>query len=68
MMPQPSDLARVLAEADKLAAEIMRIDGTSSRGFAVAVVRAVVARLSDADAISLINNAKPPVDPRGMIG
>jgi hypothetical protein len=56
-----------LADAEALAVAVIEHDKKNAPGFAVALVRAVVARLSDDDAVSLIKQAKP-VSVDGMIG
>jgi chaperonin GroEL (HSP60 family) len=63
---QPTNLERMLADAVAAAAAIMEQDRIAP-GYAVAVVRNVIMRLSNDDATSLIKRAKP-LDPSALIG
>jgi hypothetical protein len=60
-----------LRDADKLAAEIMRLDGEMP-GLAIMVVRGVIQRLSPSDAATLLKPPQPvsPLrfDPKVLIG
>jgi hypothetical protein len=59
MTAQQSDIGRVLADAAKLADEIMKLD-RASPGFAVAVVRNVVRLMTPADALAVIGHTTKP--------
>jgi hypothetical protein len=71
MMPKPSDLARTLAEADRLAREILQRDAAGECGLAVETARALILRLASADAAALLTQRKPTergFDPKILIG
>jgi hypothetical protein len=53
------DIARMLRSADRLGAAIVKRDAATMPGLAVGTARAIVRRLSDADAASLVCLKQP---------